>query len=230
MLDLFHASREDLIRLVVAQRDEIADLARRQAALEAELATQRATIAELTRQLGEALAALAPDDDAAGDDGAATARTMPGLKPTAPVPPPRGRKRRARGFARRRTIPTARQVHALPRCPGCGTPLAGGAVKRTREVIEVPLVPAVVTAHVYVERRCPGCGRRCVPGPGLDGVVVGQGRLGIGLVSLIAVLREEGRLPFATIRSLVRTVHGVDLSVGALVGRCGRWRPGRPRC
>jgi transposase len=82
----------------------------------------------------------------------------------------------------------------------------------------VPLVPAVVTAHVYVERRCPGCGRRCVPGPGLDGVVVGQGRLGIGLVSLIAVLREEGRLPFATIRSLVRTVHGVDLSVGALVG------------
>ncbi|HKG26064.1 MAG TPA: hypothetical protein VKB09_10480, partial [Thermomicrobiales bacterium] len=71
MLDLFHASREGLIRLVVAQRDEIADLARRQAALEAELATQRATIAELTRQLGEALAALAPADDAAGGDGAA---------------------------------------------------------------------------------------------------------------------------------------------------------------
>jgi hypothetical protein len=144
---------------------------------------------------------------------------MPGLKPATPAAPPRPpRKRRARGFARRRLAPTACVIHALDRCPDCGTPLAGGTVKRTREVIEVPLVPAVVTEHVYLERRCPACRQRGVPAPGLAGVVVGQSRLGIGLVSLIAVLREEGRLPFATIQTLLRTVHGVEVSVGALVG------------
>jgi transposase len=220
MLDLFGAGRDDLIRLVVAQRDQIADLDRRQAALEAELATQRATIARLTVQLGEALAALTPADaENGGEDGPAPPRGMPGLKPAAPVAAPRrARKRRAENGARHRMAPTARQVHALRRCPDCGAPLAGGTPKRTREVIEVPLAPVAVTEHVYLERRCPDCGRRCVPPPELAGVVCGQSRLGIGLVSLIAYLREEARLPFATIQQLLRTVHGVALSVGALVG------------
>jgi hypothetical protein len=216
MLDLFHASRDDLIRLVVAQREALAERDRRLVVLEAEVATQRAVIARLTAHLGEA---LAPGDVEPGDDDPPTPRTMPGLKPAVPpVPAKRPRKRRAHGFARHRMHPTARQVHVLARCPDCGTPLAGGTLKRTREVIEVPLAPAVVTEHVYLERRCPGCGRRCVPPPELAGVVVGQSRLGIALVSLIAVLREEARLPFATIQQLLRTVHGLDLSVGALVG------------
>jgi hypothetical protein len=220
MLDLFGASRDDLIRLVVAQCEALADRDRRLAALEAELATQRVAIARLTAQLGEALAALdPPDEDADGAGGALAPRSMPGLKPAAPpTPRRRARKRRAANAARRRMVPTARQVHALAACPGCGAPLAGGTVKRTREVIEVPLAPVVVTEHVYLERRCPDCGRRCVPPPELAGVVCGQGRLGVGLVSLIALLREEARLPFATIQQLLRTVHGLDLSVGALVG------------
>ncbi len=37
-------------------------------------------------------------------------------------------------------------------------------------------------------------------------------------MSLIAVVREEARLPFATIQRLLRTMHGVNLSQGALVG------------
>ena len=76
----------------------------------------------------------------------------------------------------------------------------------------------VVTEHVYVERRCPDCGRRCVPPPDLTRVVAGQSRLGHRLVSLIAVLREEARLPFATIQTLLGTLAGLHLSVGALVG------------
>jgi transposase len=144
---------------------------------------------------------------------------MPGLKPGPdPARPARGRKRRARGFGRPRAEPTARQVHALDVCPGCRVPLTGGTVARTREVIEVAPGPATVAEHVYLARRCPRCGGRWQPGPGLDGAVVGQGRLGVGLLSLVAWLHAEARLPYATIQRYLALVHGLELSAGALVG------------
>ena len=46
---------------------------------------------------------------------------------------------------------------------------------------------------------------------------MGQQRLGINLVSLIAALREEARLPVRTIQWYLDTVHGLSLSVGAIV-------------
>lgn len=217
MLDLYGATRDELIALVVAQRTALADRDARVATLEAEVAALHATVAHLSARVGALVAAGEPPD---GDTGTGSGpRGMPGLKPTQVAErAPRRRARRAHGAGRRRAIPTARQVHALARCPDCDAPLAGGTVKRTREVIEVPVAPVVVTEHVYLERRCPDCGRRCVPPPELAGVVVGQSRFGIGLVSLIAVLREEARLPVATIQGLLRTLYGVELSVGGLVG------------
>jgi hypothetical protein len=104
-----------------------------------------------------------------------------------------------------RNVPTARR-----RC-------AGGTVTRTREVIEVVPGRVEVTAHVYVERRCPHCGGRWLPEPGLAGVVVGQGRLGVGLLALIATLREELRLPVERLQWYLAAVHGLHLSVGAIV-------------
>jgi transposase len=228
MLDLYHASRDDLITLVLAQREALAERDRRVAALESEVATLLATVAQLTVRVGDLLAAGNPDDPPNGDGGAtATPSGMPGLKPTQPpVRPRRDRRRRARGGVRKRMAAhpegTRRQVHALATCPDCGAPLAGGTVKRTREVIEVPRAPVVVTEHVYLERRCPDCRRRCVPPPELGGVVVGQSRFGIGLVSLITCLREEARLPFAVIQRLLRTLHGLEVSVGGLVGAVGQ--------
>jgi len=91
-------------------------------------------------------------------------------------------------------------------------------VVRTREVIDLPPAPAVVTEHVYLERRCPRCGGCWSPGPGLEGVVVGQGRWGVELLSRIACLREEARLPIAHIQRELAQVHGLELSVGGIVG------------
>jgi hypothetical protein len=216
-LDLYRAGRDELIGLVLAQRDRIADLERRVRWQAGELAVQRAAVAELTARVGEVLAAVAPeepDEPAPGAPGG-----MPGLKPgPPPARPERPRRKRVRGFGRRRMEPTARRVHAVAACPTCRLPLSGGAVARTREVIEVPLAPAVVTEHVYLVRTCPGCRGRWQPGPEVAGVVVGQGRLGIGLLSLIAWLREEARLPVAAIQRYLAQVHALDLSVGAIVG------------
>jgi transposase len=218
-LDFYRASRDELAALVVDLRARLADAERRLAWQAEELATLRETVADLTTRVGGLLAA---DDSAAPDDpdgAAGPPRGMPGLKPgRPPARPAWPRRKRARGYGRRRTVPAAQQAHAIAACPTCRVPRTGGTVARTREVIEVPLAPAVVTEHVYLARRCPRCGGRWQPGPGLDGVVVGQGRLGVGLLSLVAWLREEARLPFAAIQRYLAQVHALPLSVGALVG------------
>lgn len=204
MLDPGTASREELLALIARQQ--------------AQLLAQQARIAELEARVRGLEARLAKGGP----------RGMPGLKAEQPEragPPPR--KRRARGYARRRAEPSAWTdvvVHALERCPGCGGPLEGGAVKRTREVLEVAPAPAQVVAHAFVERRCGRCGKRWTPRAAdeLGGTVDGRQRLGIGLLALIATLREAGRLPIGTIRWYLRTLHGLELSGGAIVGALHR--------
>src|SRR5581483_3302318 len=174
-----------------------ADLVAYIAALEAAVAKLQARVRELEARLGSS-----------------SPPGMPGLKPHGVSAD--ARKRRAQGYARRRSRqPTQQVVHALEQCPQCGSGLVGGTVQRRREVLEIPLVRARVIEHVYLARQCPQCRRRCVPAAGLEQLVVGRQRLGMGLVSLITTLREEGRLPFRTIQWDLRTVYGLHLSQGA---------------
>ena len=90
-LDLYHASREELIALVLRQREQIADLEQEGARLRAELATQRAEMLRLTERVGALLATLEPSDDdertprADDDAGAETGRERP-CAGTAPRP------------------------------------------------------------------------------------------------------------------------------------------------
>ena len=51
-----------------------------------------------------------------------------------------------------------------------------------------------------------------------ESAALGKQRLGVNLLSLIASLREEGRLPFRTIQWYPQTVHQLSLSLGAIVG------------
>jgi hypothetical protein len=186
--------------------------------LRQEVAALRAAMAALQERVGVLLATAEPPD---GGGGVPRPTAMPGLKPAgrdrAGGSGPRPRKRRARGYGRKRMAPTARRVHAYARCPHCSTPLRGGTVTRTREVVELIPGRVEVTAHAYVERRCPRCRGRWLPAPDLDGLVVGQGRLGVGLLSLIATLREELRLPVERIQWYLHAVHGLALGVGAIV-------------
>ena len=150
---------------------------------------------------------------------------MPGLKAkSARKPPaqPGPRKQRRHGFARSRMTPTHRVEHVMENCPDCGAHLSGGWTQRTREVIELPVVPVQVTEQVYIARTCPACRRRCTPPAELDGVVLGQQRRGVNLLSLIATLREEGRLPIRSVQWYLDTVHQLRLSVGAIVSAIHR--------
>jgi len=162
VVDLTTASRETLLAVITGLRATIAQLQQRITALEARLKTS-------------------------GSPG------MPGNKPASTRSEPRktARKRRPHGFARVRMVPTQRVEHAVEVCPECGTGLCGGWVQRRREVIEVPVVPVQVTEHVFIARVCPLGERRRVPKVELGGVVVGQQRFGVNLVSLIVTLREE---------------------------------------
>ena len=81
----------------------------------------------------------------------------------------------------------------------------------------LPVVPVQVTEHVFIARICPACRRRRLPTAQLDGAALGRQRLGVNVLSRIATLREEGRLPTRSIQWYLDTVHQLRLSVGAIV-------------
>ena len=170
--------------------------------MEAELdldQASRETLLEIIAELRQWVESLEPRLSSGGPGA-----RMPGHKPAARGKKGAGkakkpRKKRQQGFARPRMEPAGRVVHAPESCPECHTTLSGGWVQRTREVIDIPVVPAEVTEHVFIARTCPLCRKRRLPQDPLKGLAVGRQRLGVNpvsstgqaLSSLIVTLREE---------------------------------------
>ena len=203
-LDLTRASRAVLLEVIARQQALIMEL-------QNTILEQQAVISRLERRI-EALEGKAKPGGPRG---------MPGNKPRPHRKPPQEKgpsKPRPHGFSRKRMTPTRRVTHALEACPDCGTGLAGGWVQRRREVIDIPVAPVEVTEHVYLARRRPVCQARRTPKAELDETVMGKRRLGVNLMSLIAALREEGRLPLETIQWYLGTVYGLELSLGGIAG------------
>jgi hypothetical protein len=176
---------------------------RRISELEAENARLRQRIAEL-----EGLS-----DDA---DDAPAAPVFKANRPIRSQDQPR--KKRAQNYGRKRETPTRQVTHAIDQCRGCGCTLRGGSVKRTRQVLHIPIAPVEVIEHVFIERRCPLCGKREVPGAEvLAGEVLGQHRVSAQTMAFIATLREVGRLPLETIQWFLETFCQLHLGRGELV-------------
>ena len=145
------------------------------------------------------------------------------VKPNRPAAsePKRPRKKRdaEHNRARKRSEPTRIERHALERCPKCKYRLRGESIDYRREVIEIPAPqPVEVIEHQVIKRWCPHCGKWHRPKLDLRGQVIGQGRIGVRVASLVSYLRTTMRLPIRAIQEDLATMHQLHLSVGELVG------------
>jgi len=112
---------------------------------------------------------------------------------------------------------TRREEHHMERCPVCACKLRKERVAWRREVIDLPPPQAVeVMEHVVFKGYCPRCEQWKYAAPGERGEVVGQRRFGTRLMALIGYLSESLRLPYEAIESYLQTIHGVEISEGAI--------------
>ena len=88
---------------------------------------------------------------------------------------------------------------------------------RRRQVIDLPEPPPIeVVEHQVIKRWCSWCRRWQAPALDLHGQVLGQGRLGVRIASLVAYLRTTLRLPIRQIHTYLQTLHSLTVSVGEL--------------
>jgi len=143
------------------------------------------------------------------------------VKPNRPPRESQGpRKKRAaeHNTSRKRAAPTRIERHVLEHCPDCHYRLSGESIDYTREVIELPPPQAVeVIEHQVIKRWCPHCGTWRSPQLDLSGQVIGQGRIGVRIASLVSYLRTTLRLPFRAIQSYLEALHSLRLSIGEIV-------------
>lgn len=126
------------------------------------------------------------------------------------------RKKRKKSFGRRHETPTETVEHAMEACPDCGRALSGGWLHHTRQVIEIPETPVRIIEHRVYGRHCGVCGKDCIPKLDLSDEVLGRHRVGVRLMSLIAKLHIECRIPLETIRNSLETLYSLRLSKGEL--------------
>jgi transposase len=120
--------------------------------------------------------------------------------------------------ARGRSQPTQIVEHRIVSCPDCHLRLGGISLARVREVIDVPPPPPVeITHHRIFKGWCAQCQKWHEAPVNVQEQVLGQGRLGVRIASLIASLRTVMRLPFRQIQAYLLTFHGLHVSLGEVV-------------
>jgi len=207
---------ELLQNLVIHQAQCLAAIEAENTALRANLTQLQAENAALRTENAALKAHLDETEPPSGGAPAASPRFVQAHRPKKPAGQPR--RKRTRNASRRRETPTRVVEHAIDQCQHCGCTLRGGSVKRIRQVLDIPLAPVEVIEHRFVERRCPLCGKRAVPrAEVLAGEVLGQHRVSIRTMSIIANWRQEGRLPLEVIQWLLQNLYQLELSIGELV-------------
>ena len=132
--------------------------------------------------------------------------------------PPRKKRDPKQNHARRREQPTRIIEQRITTCPVCSSRLGGVSVARRRQVIELPPpAPIEVTEYVIYHGWCSQCGTWCEAPLDVSREVMGHGRMGVKLTSVIAYLRTVMRLPVRQIQTYLATLHGLKISSGEIV-------------
>ena len=134
------------------------------------------------------------------------------------------KKREAKhNHGRPREAPTLTVDHLIKYCPVCTSALGGISVARRRQVIELPPPPPVeVTEHVVFHGWCSQCGTWREAPLDVSREVVGQGRFGVKIASLITYLRTVMRLPVRQIQAYLASLHDLSISSGEIIGLAQR--------
>jgi transposase len=139
-------------------------------------------------------------------------------KPEAGEKKPRKKREAQYNHGRRREVPTRVVEHRIGSCPECASRLGGVSIARRRQVIEsAPPPPVEVTEHVVYHGWCSQCQKWREAPVDVSAEVLGQGRLGVKITSLIAYLRTVMRLPVRQSQAYLATLHGLSISSGEIV-------------
>jgi transposase len=132
---------------------------------------------------------------------------------------PRKKRKPEENGARKRETPTQIEEHFIQTCPDCHGELRGVTMSRRRQIVELPVPPPVqVTEYRVYKGWCETCQKwHEAPFELPEGTVMGQGRLGVRISTVIAYLRTVMRLPIRQIQSSLQTLHGLRVSVGEIV-------------
>jgi transposase len=192
------------------------------ARLRAENAELRQYVQDLKEALQELEAALKTAEQGVKGQEKKKAQTPSWVKPNKPKQEGEKKVRRKRqaehNRARRRMEPTRIVQHELESCPTCGYKLHWRKLGHTHQVVDIPPpAPVEVTEHQVIKRWCPHCEAWHAPQLDLQDEVLGQGRIGLRVTSLIVYLRSGLRLPYGQIQRYLETLHQMPMSVGGMV-------------
>jgi len=131
---------------------------------------------------------------------------------------PRKKREAKHNRGRVRAAPTQIVEHRIVSCPECHLRLGGLSLARVREVIDIPEPqPVEIIHHRIFKGWCAQCRRWHEAPVDLHEEALGQGRIGVRLTSLIALLRSLMRLPVRQIQSLLLILYGCQISCGEIV-------------
>lgn len=185
-----------------------AELRRRCDALEARVAQLEAQLAKTSRNSHKPPSSDGP----AKPPRTQSERTPSGKKPG-------GQPGHSGNTLRMRDNPDARIQHRVEQCQGCHRDLSGQKPDevKERQVLDLPPMKLLCTAHEQETKICPSCGQRNEASwPGLLATESGQVIYGSELRSLCVYLTNAQYLPYQRTSEFILDLFGQKVSVGTL--------------